>query len=416
MSGAIMTYDDTAKGIFLRQGGVLGIDRQYIKRRKRWVLLVERTFVFLMNAGRSWFGHCRAAPDSSMVRSVLIIRHNQLGDAVASSPFIEAARNVWPNASVHVLASRSNAEAFSWVDGVDKVIVRPHALGARWMLYWRLRGRYDIVFQTLIDEHYLSRTLATRCIAGQGVCVGRKRGSPLEQLFDYSVYMPQGGYVGKLMAMLEPFCELSFLELIQRHPVHRLTLPGAAVKAVLSKLRFEGIEPRSYIALNISARVEFRKLGVDQAARLANFYISQGVPVVLLFAPDDEARARAISQQAPGVLAPKCASLAEAMAVAQHARLYLGADTGTAHFAAAGLTPCVVLSSFRARADNWSPYGVPFVSVQANPDQEVADIDDAVVLEYAGRILAGEPSSRIVKATPQRFSVGVAPVRAMSAA
>jgi ADP-heptose:LPS heptosyltransferase len=377
------------------------IDRQYIKNRKRINLLIEHFFVWLMNLGRS-----RQTPDPGAVRSVLVIRHNQLGDAVAASSFIEACRTFWPNARVEVLASKANAEAFSWVPGVDTVYTRPHGFFGHLAFFRAQRGRHDIVFQTLFDEHYFKRTLAARILAGRGIAVGRKRGSPLEALFDQSVYLPCGGYVGKLMSLLTPFCSLTPLDLISRHPTHKLTLPARHLQTAQDKLHSLGIEVRTYIALNISARVSFRELAAEQAALLSDACLRKGMPVVLLHAPSDQEKAQRIKQLSPGITLPGCTSLGEAMAWAQLARLYLGADTGTAHFAAAGLTPCVVLFSYQASADVWSPYGVPFVSIQANPDQPVSDIDSDLVIEQIDRILTGEPLTRVIKSTPYGFSTG----------
>lgn len=376
-------------------------DGQYIKKRKSAGLWFERAVVGLMNIGRQ-----RPMPQPEAVRSVLVIRHNQLGDAVAASPFIQAVRELWPHARVEVVASPSNAEAFSWVRGVDHVHVHPKAMGHRFSFYWSLRGRHDIVFQTLFDEHYLKRTLAARLMAGRAILVGRKRGSPLEQLYDQSVFLPLGGYVGKLMSLLTPFGEMSHIELLERHRTHAMTLPASMTDAALTKLKMAGVQPRTYIALNISARVGSREVATEQAAKLAQVYVSRGIPVVLLNAPNDQGRAKEIQKAVPGVVLPGCSSLGEAMAVAQHARLYLGADTGTAHFAAAGQTPCVVLFSFKARADVWSPYGVPFASIQANPDQPVGDLDHDLVVEYTDRMLSGERLMRIVKPTPKGFSLG----------
>lgn len=389
------------------------LDRLYIKKRKKLSLLIERGFVWAMNLGRK-----RVLPAADDVRSILVIRHNQLGDAVAASPFIEAIRGMWPHARVEVIASPANAEAFSWVHGVDQVHVHPKGIGRRLRFYWAHRNRHDIVFQTLLDEHYLKRTLSARIMAGTAVLAGRKRGSPLEELFDRSVFLPVGGYVLKLMSLLQAFDGPSPQELLVRHPCHRMTLPDGMVKAALAKLQAVGVRPHTYIALNISARIGPREVATEQAAKLAEVYVSRGIPVVLLNAPNDQGRASEIQKAVPGVVLPGCSSLGEAMAVAQHARLYLGADTGTAHFAAAGRTPCVVLFSFQARADVWSPYGVPFVSIQANPDQPVGDLDHDLVVEYTDRMLSGEMLMRIVKSTPKGFSLGGearhAPPQAMS--
>lgn len=375
-------------------------DQQYLKRRSKIALMFERGFVSLLNIGRVQDKVC-----PQQVRSVLVIRHNQLGDAVAASPFIDAIRTLWPQARVEVIASTANAEAFSWVHGVDAVHVHPIGWLRQMRFYFRLRNQHQVVFQTLFDEHYVKRILAARVIAGSAVLVGRKRGSPIEDLLDRSVFLPSGGYVGKLMALLTPFSELSHLELLTRHPRHCLTLPAVSVDAALVKLQAAGVTPRTYIALNISARVDFRALGTDQAARLANVYVQRGVPVVLLYAPSDQGRAKEIEAMVPDIVLLEGLSLSQAMAVAQNARLYLGADTGTAHFAAAGCIPCVVLFAFQARADVWSPYGVPFVSIQSNPDQPVSSLDQDLIVEYADRVLAGEKLLRVVKPAPIGFSL-----------
>ena len=380
------------------------MDTRYIKKRRKLNILLERGFMFMLDFWR----RPKKVPAAEEVRAILVIRHNQLGDAVAASPFIEAIKEIWPNARVDVLASKVNQEAFSWVHGVGDIHVLPEdgSFSQRRRFLNELAGKYDIVFQTLFDESYISRAWMARKIAGPGLAVGRTRGSPVDGLYDKAVGIPAGGYVGKLMALLTPFTELSVAELIARHPAHVLTIPEKFTQSATQKLALCGLRPQGYIALNISARVDFRNLGVTQAARIANWLRSRGLAVVLLSAPDDRARAQEVKALAPDVVLSQAASLGEAMAMAQLARLYLGADTGVAHFAAAGQVPCLVLFANQARADIWSPYGVPFVAIQANPDQAVTDLDDALIFEYTNRLLAGDRLTRIVRSTAPFFSMG----------
>lgn len=379
------------------------IDKQYIKKRKKLGLAVERIFISLVNLGRQ-----KNIDKLGAVRSILLIRHNHLGDAVAASPFVSALREKWPHARIDVLASKYNSEVFGWVDGIDQVIVRPELFSERLRVYRALRNKYDLVFQTLYDEHYFKRSMVARLIAGnQGLSVGRKRGSPLEEAFDEGVYLPSGGYVGKLMALLGPFTGMSPSELIQRHPAHSVRLPDSYRKAAQDKLHGWRIQERDFVALNISARAAFRVLGVEQSAGLARMCMDRGRPVVLLYGPEDAERAKEIKSLVPELVLSESPSLGVAMALAQLAKLYLGADTGTAHFAAAGGTPCVVLFSFQARADVWAPYGVPFAAIQANVGQPVSEIEQGLIEECVDRMLAGEKLHRFVKSTPAGFSFGV---------
>lgn len=379
------------------------LDRRYIKKRKKISIFFERILVTLMNIGRH-----RTVPAPNDVKSILIVRHNQLGDAVVASPLIAAMHEIWPQAKIDVLAGKDNHEAFTWVEGIHQVHRLPAEAG-RWQrmhFYRSMAGRYDMVFQTLLDEHYLSRLMAARTMAGPGMVVGRGRGSPVEELYDRHPLLPVGSSVGQLLHLLTPFTKLSTAELVARHPRHRLKLPTAATTAAREKLAQLGVAPQSYVVLNISARVSFRELTTDHAASIVRRLAQKGLPVVLLYSPADTVRASEIKALAPEVSLANAGSLGEAMALAHMARLYVGADTGTAHFAAAGQVPCVVLFAFQARADIWSPYGVPFVAIQANQDQPVSTIDDGLVMDCVERLLAGERITMIVKAVPNFFACG----------
>ena len=374
------------------------VDLQYIKNRYWLSTLSERLFVAAANIKRK-----RAHPERTNVKSILIIRHNQLGDAVAASSFIRAAQEIWPNAKIDVLASKANREAFKWVAEVTTVFTNQKRIIKKLKLYLSLRNRYDIVFQTLFDEHYFNRLLAARFITGSGILVGRKRGSPLENLYDESAYLPRCSYVGKLMALLTPFCSESHFDLLEKYPQHHILLPQEFQKCASDFLALKNIKPGTYIALNVSAREKYREIGTQQATALAKYFSDTGIPVVLLFAPNDAKRAIAIKVSVKDVVVPNCKSLGEAMTLAQQAKLYVGPDTGTAHFAAAGRVPCLVLFSHRARPDTWSPYGVPFAAIQTNPDEEIDKIDQDLIVEYASRLLAGEKIARIVKSIPPGF-------------
>lgn len=381
----------------------LPLDPKYTgKKKKKIELLIERVLVGLCLPllGKARNKH----PDD--VKSVLLIRSNAMGDAVVASAFIHAALDVFPHARVDVLASPYNREVFSWIPQIGDIHVLPDDDGDKWKLARRLRGRYDIVFQTLFDENYLTRTLLARVIAGRNVVVARQRWTPMEQLADHIVPLPAGCYVGKLLALLTPFTPMDVEALVDSHPHLRLELPQTVQAAALAKLAARGLRPQGYIALNISARVAFRALGTGQAKDMARRLAELGHPVLVCCDPADRERALEVARGVSNAHVVDFASLGEAMTAVRHAKLYLGPDTGSVHFAASGRVPCVVLFANTALYEAWSPYGTAFVSIQANPGETVQDIDAGFVMHHVEALLDQPQGQTFVRPLPKLYPRG----------
>ena len=379
------------------------IDFGYIKKRKKLSMVIESLIVNLFLVVRNLLGWLPRTDDVMQSKTILVVRHNQLGDAVAASSFLQALKENFPSAVIDVVASASNKDVFSWIPGAGKIFVVPQKRFERLRFFWSLRGKYDLVFQTLLDENYFKRILQARIAASHGCLVGRRRGSPLENLIDHPVYMPAGSYVGKLMSMVAPFSNLPVNSLVAKHHKHVLNIPGEFSVSAHNKLNSSGLKGRIFVLLNISARERFRQIGTDQAVGLANRLLNSGVGVCISYAPEDSSRAAEVVCRAPGVVDCGFASLAESMAALSFSALYLGPDTGAAHFAAAAQKPCVVLFSDKARPDVWSPYGVPCISIQPHFGGNLADIPDSLVLDKVDELLSGSRKFEILRAPPQNF-------------
>lgn len=375
----------------------------YIKKRKKIKVIVEILFIKIFFLFMRFLGWSPRLSDVRQTKNILVIRHNQLGDAVAASSFLQALKDYFPSAIVDVVASASNKDVFSWVPGVNEVLVVPMGDIKRLCFFWRLRGKYDLVFQTLLDENYFRRGFLARIAASHGRLVGRRRGSPLENLMDYPVYMPAGSYVGKLMSMITPFVNLTADDLVKKYPKHVICLPEKFSIEAYKKLNSSKLENKNFIAFNISAREKFRQIGKNQAIEIITDFLCSGVKVCLFYAPEDSLRAIEIIRHAPGVVDCRFASLAESMAALSFSRLYIGPDTGAAHFAAAAQTPCLVLFADKARPDIWAPYGVPCISIQPAIGGSVMDIPRRLILSKANELLSGIKKFEILRAPPDNF-------------
>jgi ADP-heptose:LPS heptosyltransferase len=379
------------------------IEVGYIKKRSRSSVLMENLLVKLISALAGLLQWSPRVEDVRQSRTILVIRHNQLGDAVAASSFLQALKEVFPSAVVDVVASASNKNVFSWIPGVNEILVVPEGGIERFRFFWALRGKYDLVFQTLLDENYLRRTLQGRIAASHGRLVGRRRGSPLENLMDYPVYMPAGSYVGKLMSMIASLTDSNTAYFVGKYSKHVVDLPEEFSVSACRKLNAAGLAGRDFVALNISAREEFRQISTDQAVGLAKELLRSGVKVCMFYAPEDSIRASEIGMRAPGVVDCGFSSLAESMAALRFSMLYLGPDTGAAHFAAAAQKPCVVLFADKARPDVWSPYGVPCISIQPDFGGGVMDIPNFLVLSKVNELLSGIEKFEILRVMPRNF-------------
>lgn len=384
-------------------------EAHFLKRRRPVKWWLETLFTGPLQLWR--IVHPPVAPAPDRVERILIVRHNQLGDAVVAGVLVEALRVLYPVARIEVLASVYNHVVFRWIPGVDAVHVRPRKFLDRLALVFQLRNRYQLVFQTLFDENYLHRASESRLIAGRGFLIGRARNTPLQRLFDRAVTLPVGSTPGKLLSLLAPLGAADTAMLTQRHAHLRLNLPADVVERVRVQLEAQGLAQRRFVVLNISARELRRQLEDEQAIGIARALIQAGHRVLLSGAPSDAARMDAIGRAVPALNRIDFATLTEAMAALSLSGLYVGPDTGSAHFAAAFGLACVVVFSPHARPDIWSPYGVPFISIQANEGMPVASVPATIVVDSALRLLAGDRVCEIKRPAPPFFPLEGSPDR-----
>lgn len=382
-------------------------DLRYLKKHRAARWLVESIYMrclrrlFWPHLIEQRHGHLKGRSFGS----ILLIRHNMLGDAVVSSVLIQALRSLYPNAHISVLASPYNKEAFTWIPGVDDILVWPGDLALQRALVTQIKGRFELVLQTLFDENYINRMLVARTIAGEGVLIGRARRSPVQGLMDHAIELPMGSYASKLLALLAPLTDKSLEDLVADHPRYVLRLPEKDKAAARDALAQAGVhEP--FVLLNISARESFRALGDDQAVEVARGLVAAGHTVVISCAPGERHRARTLSAQVPGTVVCEHSTLGAAMAAVEQARIYVGPDTGTVHFAATFGIPCVILFAATARPDIWSAYGTSFISLQAAQGQAVSELPPDTIVDCALELLtpSAHPIQRIQQGGPLFFS------------
>jgi heptosyltransferase-3 len=314
---------------------------------------------------------------------ILVIRRDNIGDLVCTTPLLRALRRQLPRARIAALVTRYNAAVLDGnpdVDAVYSYVKAKHRMPGesafgiyadrlRTILALR-RERFDWVLlpggtqpSALRFARWIggARLLATEAGEGAGP-------HEVEQ-------------VCRLLARMGLHPETP-APIVAPAPAE-LARVDAALAAALPR------RPRRLIGLHISARKPSQRWPAERFCELARrIRDREDAAFLLLWAPGreddplhpgDDEKARAVMAQAgdlPLVPMPTV-RLEELIAAVARCDAFICADGGAMHLAA-GLGKPIVALFGASRPERWRPWGVPHVVLQ-KPSEHVADIgsDDA---------------------------------------
>lgn len=304
---------------------------------------------------------------------ILIVRRENIGDLVCTTPLLRALRRQLPAATLCVLATRYNRavlENHPDVDDLFSYTKAKHRLPGehraaiyldRARLIWRLaRMRFD--WALLPGGPHPSALRFARWIAPRRLLV---RG-------------PAAAAAGAHEA--QQSCHLlTAMGLEYEAPPARVVADAGLAEAVrLRMTRHLGLAPQRLVALHISARRPSQRWPAERFAELARLlHRRHGCALMLLWAPgaEDDPAHPGDDGKAAQVLAA-CAdlpvfpaptqTLSELMAALAICDRMVCADGGAMHLAAGLGKPMVCLFG-DSPADRWHPWGVRYELLQANP-------------------------------------------------
>lgn len=324
---------------------------------------------------------------------ILIIRRDNIGDLILTTPLFAALRRQFPDAFVAALVNSYNQPAIDGNPHLDAIFAYTkgkHASGEsragaylkRFSLLWQLRRqRFDYVILPqggfAARSLGLARWLAPRHIVGfvdrpaQG---GRALDMPIDHAGGEGLHETED--IFRLLAPLGvagPIPGLSVVADPARVAAARATLPPsvAAGKGPL-------------VALHISARKEKQRWPGERFAELAKrLHAEQAARFLVFWSPGDENNpfhpgddgkaARLLAALSGLPVAPmRTDSLAELMAGLSLCDAAVLSDGGAMHVAA-GLGKPLVCFFGNSSATRWHPWGVPYQLLQ-KPSRDVSDI------------------------------------------
>jgi ADP-heptose:LPS heptosyltransferase len=350
--------------------------RQSLKHLERSLKLL------LLAALRRFFGH---APGRSielgLVRRILLVRVDRIGDAILSTPAIEILRKSFPEATIDIVLGRRNRTVAQLLPFIDNVF----SFSRPWQaidLIWRLRrGNYDVAIDMLYNDSFTAAAFTI----GSGARVKIGFEGSVAALYDITVVRPadREHHVPTLLRLIAPLG----IEIDAATTRLSVSLPAAAMTAARTILQGLYDQTRRLIIINISGSTPAKFWGVEPYARLARDLERSGFQVLLLAVVADGILLERIAREGGvGHIAPN-PDLAEVAALLSFADLVVSPDTSIVHIAAALGKPTVDLVPVPQVGVEFGPWGVPHRVISGKAG--VGDIAEAEV-QAAIRSLAEE--------------------------
>jgi ADP-heptose:LPS heptosyltransferase len=333
---------------------------------------------------------------------ILVIRRDNLGDLICTTPLLHALRSRFPSGYIAVLASSYNAAILDGNPDVDEVFMylkrqhKSHGHGSigtllhRWQTERALRAkRFDYVLLANGGWRY-ARKLGGRTLVGF-----LERDNPDHRQPDVIVPLENRGQ--------------------NHHEVEKMALLGAAigVTEALGPLRLYPDDARKSrvaetlihagwrqdrptLAVHISSRQPVQRWPAENFAEFARQTIERyGVQILLLWAPGapddpmhpgDDDKAERLLERLQGLPIYPCPTTCVENLIAAIALVdqMVCSDGGAMHVAAALDKPLLCFFG-HSNVVEWRPWKVPHVLLQP-PSRVVADIEVAEAVEGFRRL------------------------------
>lgn len=299
-------------------------------------------------------------------RSILLVQLDHLGDAVLTAAVLPALRRRYPHARLEVLAAEWNRELFAAFPDVNRVHVsrvNRFARGVRggwifstWWWGWRLRRRK---FDLAIDVRGEFPHALILWLSGAKRRLGWDCGGGDFLLTDRARFVPGRPEIESRLALLGAL-DIPADDAVQaKQPWFE---PGAAARRTIAR-RLEALGPPAspLVVLHVSAGTQAKRWPVEHWRELlGRLLVEREARVVLIGVREERLVAQTITQGKPWpnvVDWTGCLTLVETAALISAADVFVGADSGPAHLAAAVGTAAIVLFSGTNRVEQWRPWG-----------------------------------------------------------
>jgi heptosyltransferase I len=294
---------------------------------------------------------------------ILIVRLSAIGDVIQTMPVACALRERFPDAFLAWAVEQRAGTLLQGHEALDDLILLPHGWLKSPRGVWRLRRQLrNLRLDLTIDVQSLSRSAILAWLSGarRRIGFGDPWGRELSRWFNNErVDCRTTHVVDCYLELLRP---LGIESPAVRFQVPELEPDRKTAEELISQLKLEG----GFAIVNPGAGWPSKIWPVERYAAVAR-HLSQSwrLPALVLWAGQSE---RALAEQiaaagGPTVHVAPPTTLPQLAALARRTRLFVGADTGPLHLAAAVGTPCVGLYG-PWPASRHGPYGPKNIALQ----------------------------------------------------
>lgn len=308
--------------------------------------------------------------DPSLVKKILVVRNDNIGDVICTTPALDALRKAFPKAHIAALVCTLTEEAIKGHRALDELYVYPKAKHKK---YGKVESLLRLArVQSLIRKQKFDLAISFRSSFSSSQAwlnyaskarwrVGPEaRGKRKKWGFYYNIpvaWPPEGMHeVERCFCMLKALgIELSPEELY-------LAISAQAEEKALGFLEKQGFDNSvKPVVVNITrwAYRPDRLWPKENYRKLVQELLGRGEKVVVTHAPADKQWVRELlAGVEPEPLVYWSKSLKEFAAMIKRASVFVTAEGGPMHLAASVGVPQVILWG-RTRTDVWSPWQAP---------------------------------------------------------
>ena len=275
------------------------------------------------------------------IKRVLVVRPGGMGDMILLQPVLSALRKAFPNAELELVCERRNRDIASLAGHVDRILTydtSPFSFLSR-----LIKQPYDIAIDTEQFHHF---SACFGWLSGARVRIGFSINPVRNALYTHLVnYLCSGPEPDQFSALLAP---LGILDVAPVNGHLARQVPESSSKSIRS-VRANMQENRPLLVVHPGSSVSYKQWGESKLAELLTRMVRNHQCFVIFVGTHTETllvhRLRSRAQLGPedALSMMDHTHLAVTAATIRDSDVFVGADSGLAHLAAAVGTPTVVI-------------------------------------------------------------------------
>ena len=334
--------------------------------------------------------------DASKVRKILVVRNDNIGDVICTTPMLDALREAFPQAHIAAVVCTLAEEAISGHRALDRLWVYPKAKHKQYGAWQSLRMLQKMLADIRRQGYDLVLAPRSSFSSSQGWLVfasgGRWRYGPRakdkKERWGFYYNMGVDWPPGNIHEVERCFNLLGNINIDSADKSLYLNVPKESADKAAAFLNKNGLDHGGPFTLVNVARWQysaFRRWPEERYRQLIERLMKRPEGLVVTHAPADR---EWISGLLAGLDVPVfwSKSLKDFAAMIKAASLFVTVEGGPMHIAAAVNTPQAVLWSKRTPLDVWTPWNAPFFPLKAEETVEEIQVDD--VVEAVEKLLA----------------------------